>query len=78
MSIHLASTPASEARRLRQHRPILLQREDSRWVVRCPQGRQSSAEGTPIGIGLAIESQVEAELIMQNHAGGAASQASVA
>ena len=78
MGIHLVSSPVSEPRRLRQLRPILLQREDGRWVVRCPQCRQSSAESTPIGIGLAIESHVEAELIMQNNAGGAASQASVA
>jgi hypothetical protein len=78
VSIHLASTPVSEPRRLRQHRPTLLQREDDRWEVRCPQCRRSSAEATPIGIGLPIESQVEAEWIAQNHAGAVARRAEVA
>jgi len=45
----------------------LVQRDDERWEVRCPQCGIDSAEAAPIGIGLAVANRVEAGWIVRNH-----------
>ena len=55
-----------------QHSPQLVHRPDGRFEIRCPECERKVGETRPIGIGLPITNRIEAESIMQNHAGRAA------
>ena len=52
------------------HHPKTSKRADGRWVVDCLECRRSARETEmPIGIGLPLQSQSEAEMLRENHVG---------
>jgi hypothetical protein len=54
------------------HRPELVTRSDGRYEVECRDCRARSDEALPIGIGLAVSSEVLALEMLRNHVGPAA------
>jgi hypothetical protein len=51
------------------HHPRISMRRDGRWVVRCIECQRSAGvTGMPIGIGLPLRSEREAQMIRENHA----------
>ena len=69
MSVEKVSSTVSQKRGLPQHEPTLVRLNDGRWEVRCTECATGSAEAMPIGIGLPVANQVEAEWIVRNHGG---------
>jgi hypothetical protein len=56
------------------HHPRIVHRHDGRWEVRCSECQgESSGEPAPLGIGLPIVNQFEAQNILANHSRGTGS-----
>jgi hypothetical protein len=50
------------------HHPKVSRRNDGMWVVNCPDCH-TSRDPVPIGIGMALVSELTAERLRQNHGG---------
>jgi hypothetical protein len=57
------------------HQPRLLRLNDGRYAVGCQQCEVGKGTSVPVGIGLPISSQIEAESICRNHGAGRLSTA---
>jgi hypothetical protein len=53
------------------HHPQISRRSDGRWVVSCRECQQDRGAAVPIGIGLPLRSEHVAEMLCENHLGGA-------
>lgn len=51
----------------RLHHPQVSQRADGRWVVECPECQAARDVSLPIGIGLPLQSEYVAEMLLENH-----------
>jgi hypothetical protein len=51
-----------------RHYPVVAERSDGRWVVKCPECRRSR-DSVPIGIDTPVSTVHMAELLRDNHAG---------
>ena len=49
------------------HHPRVMRSRDGRWVVWCPECQRTGAMEAPIGIGMPVQSQLEAQLMRDNH-----------
>ncbi len=58
-----------------RHHPKASERNDGSWMVNCPECAQ--ADEVPIGIGMALESQLTAERLIENHRAGTYSPTSL-
>ncbi len=57
------------------HHPQVSRLPDGQWVLRCPECQRADVV-PPIGIGLPLQSQREAEMLRENHLGRARRYAS--
>lgn len=51
----------------RLHHPRISKRADGQWVLECPECQTAGDVPVPIGIGMPLQSEYEAEMLRENH-----------
>jgi len=67
-----ANTVLVMAKHQAGHQPQLVRHRDGRYAVRCEGCERGNDTSVPIGIGVPITNQFEAEAILRNYGGRAA------